>query len=140
MTSNLHYLFDRLDFWLEEVVGEVRISFLFRSWSFFISIQFSRIHTPSAPPSHIFFTRTLGTLPRRVTFTVDPDTLAECQAQNQPAPELPSPFLLAIRSASSRAAHLAGAVEQLNQILRDLEDIQVLAEDGRLSHFIALGV
>ncbi|KAK7048118.1 hypothetical protein R3P38DRAFT_3307066 [Favolaschia claudopus] len=68
--------------------------------------------------------------PRRVTFAVDPDVAAACKAQGKDAPRLPSPALLAVRAACSRVAHMAGAVEQADQIVRELEDISVLAEDG----------
>jgi hypothetical protein len=65
-----------------------------------------------------------------VTFKVDPEVEAACRVKNKPIPALPSPSLLAIRAAFSRVAHMAGAAEQVDQILRDLEETPVMAEDG----------
>jgi hypothetical protein len=72
----------------------------------------------------------MGSPPQRVTFTVDPDVVAACVANGRPVPALPSPSLFAIRAACSRVAHMAGAAEQADQILRDLEDMSVMAENG----------
>lgn len=74
--------------------------------------------------------------PARVTFRVDPDVVAACAANNTELPALPSPSLLAIRAACSRVAHMSGAAEQIDQILRDLEDTPVLAEDGGSAHLL----
>ncbi|KAJ7775824.1 hypothetical protein B0H14DRAFT_333874 [Mycena olivaceomarginata] len=76
------------------------------------------------------FFNVMGSPPQRVTFTVDPDVVAACVANGRPVPALPSPSLLAIRAACSRVAHMAGAAEQADQILRDLEDMSVMAENG----------
>jgi hypothetical protein len=61
-----------------------------------------------------------------VTFKVDPEVEAPCRVKNKPVPALPSPSLLAIRVAFSRVAHMAGAAEQADQILRDLEETPVI--------------
>ncbi|KAJ7834816.1 hypothetical protein B0H14DRAFT_2797962 [Mycena olivaceomarginata] len=111
MAANLHYFFDHLKFWLEEVIGEP-----------------NTYDVCAAKPS--FFTRTVGPPHRRVTFKVDPDVEAACRANNKPVPALPSPTLLAIRAACSRVAHMSGAAEQIDQVLRDLEDTRIMAEDG----------
>ncbi|KAJ7825913.1 hypothetical protein B0H14DRAFT_3725706 [Mycena olivaceomarginata] len=108
MRSDLHYVFDHLEFWLEEVIGEA-----------------SKLPSMGLPP------------PARVTFRVDPDVVAACAANNTELPALPSPSLLAIRAACSRVAHMSGAAEQIDQILRDLEDTPVLAEDGGSAHLLA---
>jgi hypothetical protein len=120
-----------LEFWLEEVIGEARnFNFLI------ISIT---VHTyPHQPNTYnvcaadpTFFTGVTSSPRRRVTFKVDPDVEAACRAKNKPIPALPSPSLLTIRAACSRVAHMAGATEQFDQILRDLEETPVMAEDGR---------
>ncbi|KAJ7775843.1 hypothetical protein B0H14DRAFT_2964326 [Mycena olivaceomarginata] len=82
----------------------------------------------AAKPS--FFTRTVELPHRRVTFKVDPDVEAACRANNKPVPTLPSPTLLAIRAACSSVAHMAGTAEQIDQVLCDLEDTRIMAEDG----------
>ncbi|KAJ6612984.1 hypothetical protein B0H10DRAFT_2165419 [Mycena sp. CBHHK59/15] len=110
MAENLHRLFDRMEFWFEAVIGE------------------SNTYKICAADPDFF--NVLGSPPQRVTFTVDPDVVAACEANGRPVPALPSPSLLAIRAACSRVAHMAGAAEQADQILRDLEDTSVMAEDG----------
>ncbi|CAK5282377.1 unnamed protein product [Mycena citricolor] len=75
-------------------------------------------------------------LPSCVTFRIDPDVVASCKRNQTNPPALPSPSLLAIRAACSRVAHLSGAAEQVDQILRDLEDRPVMAEDGGSAHLL----
>ncbi|KAJ7221793.1 hypothetical protein B0H12DRAFT_1151687 [Mycena haematopus] len=111
MAGHLHYLFDHLKFWLEEVPGMA-----------------NTYDVCARDPK--FFNRVMGAPRRRVTFAVDPDVEAACKAKNKPVPALPSPSLLSIRAACSRVAHMAGAAEQVDQILRDLEQTPVMAEDG----------
>jgi len=111
MAGHLHYLFDHLKFWFEEIPGMPNTYNVCA-------------HNP------MFFVRVMGAPRRQVTFTVDPDVEAACKANGKPVPALPSPALLAIRAACSRVAHMAGAAEQVDQILRDLEQTPVMAEDG----------
>lgn len=68
--------------------------------------------------------------PRRIKFEVDPEVVAACNARGIAVPELPSQRLLAMRAACSRVAHMSGAAEQIDQILRDLEETWVMANDG----------
>jgi hypothetical protein len=133
MRIDLHQLFDRLIFWLEEEFGEVSwFSFGLVFVSFFThlhiyalqentyticSVNNSVRELPSPPPE-------------RVTFKVDPKLEAECLAATTQPPSLPSPSLLAVRAACCRVAHLSGAAEQIDQILCDLEEVSELAEDG----------
>jgi len=57
---------------------------------------------------------------RTVTFTTpDPVKLP-----------VPSPWYLDLHAACCRVAHLSGAGECIDKILRDMEDIQVLSQDG----------
>ena len=57
-------------------------------------------------------------------------------------PELPltDPVYLKIHAASCRVAHLSGAGEYINKILEDLEDIQVLSEDGSSAHLLSFAL
>ncbi|KAJ7364853.1 hypothetical protein DFH08DRAFT_840151 [Mycena albidolilacea] len=110
MRSDLHHLFDHLTFWLEEVIGEKN--------TYKVCSVRDKVRTLPSPP------------PERVTFKVDPKLEAECWAAGKEPPALPSPALLAIRAACSRVVHMSGAAEQIDQILRDLEDISVMADDG----------
>ena len=68
-------------------------------------------------------------IPSRITFSVEPSAAAAAMAMNKTL-TLPDPALIAIRAACVRVANISGATEQANQILRDLEDITVLADDG----------
>ncbi|KAJ6556459.1 hypothetical protein B0H19DRAFT_1152648 [Mycena capillaripes] len=117
MRSDLHYLFDHLEFWLEEVIGEEN--------TYNVVSNKNKVFKMGLP------------LPARVTFRVDPDMVVACTASNTDLPALPSPSLLAIRAACSRVAHMSGAAEQIDQILRDLEDTPVMAEDGGSAHLLA---
>ncbi|KAJ7257588.1 hypothetical protein B0H12DRAFT_471613 [Mycena haematopus] len=118
MRSDLQHLFDHLDFWLEEVIGEENTYEI-------VSVK-NKVFKLGLP------------LPARVTFRVDPDMVAACTARNTDLPALPSPSLLAVRAACSRVAHMSGAAEQADQILRDLEDTPVMAEDGSSAHLLEL--
>jgi hypothetical protein len=43
---------------------------------------------------------------------------------------LPSPEYLNIHAACARVAHLSGAGEHIDKVLRELEDTKVLSQDG----------
>lgn len=49
---------------------------------------------------------------------------------SDPALPLPSRDYLAIHAACARIAHMSGAAEYIQKVLRDVEEIKVLAEDG----------
>ncbi|KAH7919144.1 hypothetical protein BV22DRAFT_1051260 [Leucogyrophana mollusca] len=68
--------------------------------------------------------------PRRVTFQVDPNVVAECEKEGISPPDLPDRTLIAIRSACTRVAHLSGSAEQMDQVQQDMEATMVLANDG----------
>ena len=50
---------------------------------------------------------------------------------------LPDPVLIAVRAACARVANLSGAAEQADRILRDMEDITVLADDGSMAELLS---
>jgi len=91
----------------------------------FDKLQLWLEHVASGPPN----TYRLCSLPsfrvdprwkRTVTFTTpDPVKLP-----------VPSPWYLDLHAACCRVAHLSGAGECIDKILRDMEDIQVLSQDG----------
>ena len=65
-------------------------------------------------------------LPEFVTFSSsDPEKLP-----------LPKPAYLHIHAMCAKVAHLSGASEYIERVLRDLEEICVLAEDGASSHLL----
>ncbi|KAJ7195047.1 hypothetical protein GGX14DRAFT_537304 [Mycena pura] len=71
--------------------------------------------------------------PQNIVFQMGlppPRASPACTANNTELPALPSPSLLAIRAACSRS-------EQIDQILRDLGDTPVMAEDGGSAHLLA---
>ncbi|KAG5722831.1 hypothetical protein E4T56_gene3973, partial [Termitomyces sp. T112] len=51
--------------------------------------------------------------------------------------KLPDPVLIAIRAACARVANLSGAAEQIDRILRDKEDMPVLANDGSMAELLS---
>ena len=74
--------------------------------------------------------------PSRVTFRVEPSAAAAAAAVNKTL-ALPDPVLIAIRAACARVANLSGAAQQADRILRDLEDITVLADDGSMAELLS---
>ncbi|KAI6016144.1 hypothetical protein BKA83DRAFT_4060420, partial [Pisolithus microcarpus] len=48
----------------------------------------------------------------------------------------PNPIYLAIHAACAKVAHLSGAAEHIENVLRRLENTRVLAEDGRSSELL----
>ncbi|EDR00729.1 uncharacterized protein LACBIDRAFT_295751 [Laccaria bicolor S238N-H82] len=119
MRAEIHSLFDQLQFWLEEVIGE------------------ENTYKIVAIDNQLFWA--LAGLQQKlecVTFRIDPDVVTACKAKNINPPSLPSPALLAIRAACSRVAHMSGAAEHIDQIIRDLEDTPVMAEDGGSAHLL----
>jgi len=111
MAETLHGLFDRLEFWFEEIPGAPN--------SYNVRASNPDYFFASSPPPR-----------RRVKFEVAPEVVAACHVKGIPVPELPSRQLLAVRAACSRVAHKSGAAEQIDQIFRDLEETQVMANDG----------
>ncbi|KAJ6611586.1 hypothetical protein B0H10DRAFT_1882583 [Mycena sp. CBHHK59/15] len=115
MDAELHNTWDDLAFWFEEVDGQPNTyNVVAARTSFWTMVQRPR---------------------QRVTFTVDPNFAAECVAQ-EVTPELPSRGLLAIRAAVSRVAHMSGAAEQYEIIMRDRETSTVMAHDGGSAEFL----
>ncbi|KAJ7939376.1 hypothetical protein B0H13DRAFT_1941134 [Mycena leptocephala] len=115
MDAELHNKWDDLAFWFEEVEGQPNTyNVVAARPSFWTMVQRPRQH---------------------VTFTVDPDFAAECVTQ-EVTPELPSRGLLAIRAAVSRVAHMSGAAEQYEIIMRDRETSTVMAHDGGSAEFL----
>ncbi|KAJ7761707.1 hypothetical protein B0H16DRAFT_1809794 [Mycena metata] len=110
MRMDLRHLFDQLDFWFEEVVGEENTYTI-------VSPDDLAFQQPSPPP-------------KRVTFRVDPAVVAACDSAGTKPPKLPSPALLAIRAACSRVAHVSGAAKQFDQIRWEVEESDVMKEDG----------
>ncbi|CAK5281688.1 unnamed protein product, partial [Mycena citricolor] len=133
MRSDLHNLFDRLDFWLEEVAGEA-------SDNQSISIQMTDVSASGRHLQYCFYQRQgIENGPTSSLVRHLPDRSrrgSKLQEESNQSPALPSPSLLAIRAACSRVAHLSGAAEQVDQILRDLEDRPVMAEDGGSAHLL----
>jgi hypothetical protein len=49
---------------------------------------------------------------------------------------LPSPDYLHIHATCAKVANLSGAGDYIDKVLRDLEDIQVLSEDGAFAELL----
>ncbi|KAF8206225.1 hypothetical protein K438DRAFT_2088522 [Mycena galopus ATCC 62051] len=116
MDTELHHEWDELGFWFEEVEGQPNTYDVVAA----DPILWTMVQRPR----------------RRVTFTVNPNFAAECLAQKKATPELPSRALLAIRAAVSRVAHMSGAAEQYEIIMRDRETSTVMAYDGGSAEFL----
>ncbi|KAG6846607.1 hypothetical protein H0H93_012855, partial [Arthromyces matolae] len=76
---------------------------------------------------------------QRVTFTIEPSAAAAAASRGKTL-RLPDPVLLAIRAACSRVANMSGANEHIDQILRDLEEITTLADDGSMADLLSLRI
>ncbi|KAJ6597188.1 hypothetical protein DFH09DRAFT_904366 [Mycena vulgaris] len=112
LSAGLHYFYDHLEFWLEEIPGQPNTYKICASSDAFFGVR-------GVPPPQ-----------QHIKFQVAPEVVAACEAKDITVPALPSRSLLAIRAACSRVAHMSGAAEQIDQILRDLEDTAVMASDG----------
>ena len=65
-----------------------------------------------------------------IQFTIHDVDMPEFQ---RPAPAylpLPNPRYLEIHAACCRVAHMSGAAEYFDRMIRDVEETRVLAEDG----------
>ncbi|KAJ7199427.1 hypothetical protein GGX14DRAFT_661963 [Mycena pura] len=102
--TDLHLLFDRLEIWLEEVIGEPN--------TYTVCSVDDRVSMTARPP------------PRRLTFRVDPDLEAACVAKGTPLLRCRR----RIRAACSRVAHMSGAAEQVDRLVRDLEETPAMGE------------
>ncbi|KNZ81723.1 hypothetical protein J132_10926 [Termitomyces sp. J132] len=116
MAGELHTCFDHFELWLEPVHNEDNTYDI--RWSPGVSCLLIRSH-----------------LPDRVTFRVEPGTAAAAAAKGKQL-KLPDPVLIAIRAACTRVANLSGAAEQIG-ILRDREEMPVLANDGSMAELLS---
>jgi len=114
MAINLHSAFDCFNLWLEPVLGQENTYDV-------CGKLLGRYPVPT---------------PSRVTFSVEPSAAAAAEAMNKIL-MLPDPVLIAIRAACARVANLSGAAQQADRILRDLEDITVLADDGSMAELLS---
>ncbi|KAG6812968.1 hypothetical protein H0H92_015087 [Tricholoma furcatifolium] len=73
---------------------------------------------------------------RVVTFTVHPSAAAAAKSKGKNF-DLPDRTMLALRAACCRVAHMSGAAEHINLILRDVEDITFLADDGSMADLLS---
>ncbi|KAG6823534.1 hypothetical protein H0H87_000877, partial [Tephrocybe sp. NHM501043] len=72
---------------------------------------------------------------KRITFTIDASAAAHAEAMGVTIP-LPNRTMLAVHAACSRIAHMSGAAEHIDLILRELKDITVLADDGSVADLL----
>ncbi|KII89565.1 hypothetical protein PLICRDRAFT_610883 [Plicaturopsis crispa FD-325 SS-3] len=124
LSTYLHAEFDEFEIWLEEVPGQ------------------PHTYDLCAPPRSLVFNLIeLQGGARRVTFAVSQEVIDAVSQDvvdaGEPTPPLPDPRLLAIRAVCARVAHASGAVEQMRQLLRDVEDSTVLASDGSTAEISA---
>ena len=131
--SPLRILFDRLDLWLEAVPGEVcafSAAYLGRSYIC------KQANTYQVRMRVIEVLRALR-LPSRVTFAVHEQELPKYKHPGTAKLPLPDPRYLEIHAACCRVAYMSGATEHLNQVMRDMEDTTILAEDGGSAEVLA---
>ncbi|KAG6825269.1 hypothetical protein H0H87_009892, partial [Tephrocybe sp. NHM501043] len=73
---------------------------------------------------------------KRITFSVDSSVAAGAGEQGITV-DLPDLTMLALRATFSRVARMSGAAEHIDLILRDPEDITVLADDGSMAGLLS---
>ncbi|KAI6155635.1 hypothetical protein BKA82DRAFT_991374 [Pisolithus tinctorius] len=101
---------------LENVMTmEPRIHALFDT----LKVWFAETEEPNTYRLEATQTYLLNKRPKYVTFTTADPKLPP-----------PSPKYLAIHAACARVAHFSGAAEYIEKVFRDMEDIDVLAQDG----------
>ncbi len=127
MSYTLHTAFDTFTWWLEEVKNEA--SPLLVTGMTFTNLLVQPNTYDVCARAETFF-HLLHKPPRRVVLKVDPAAVEYCLANGHPVPELPDSRLIAIRAACARVAHLSGAAEHIEEIIRDRETTTVLANDG----------
>jgi hypothetical protein len=71
------------------------------------------------------------------TYLTGCKTLVKFSTEDSKNLPLPSPEYLKIHGACARIAHLSGAGEYIDQILRELEDTKFLSEDGASAELLA---
>ncbi|KAH7876598.1 uncharacterized protein C8R40DRAFT_1042116 [Lentinula edodes] len=108
LVQPIHDSFDRLELWFEATV-----SILLYALTVFSSF-------------HEYFIKTTDETNRLLSELNGPITLTS----SDPNVPLPDPKLLAFHAAACRVAYLSGATEYMEEILRDFERLNVLAEDG----------
>lgn len=59
---------------------------------------------------------------------------------HEPRFPLPDPSYLRLHAACAQVAHLSGAGECIDQVLRDLEDTKVLARDGTSAEVLSVAL
>ncbi|KZT06607.1 uncharacterized protein LAESUDRAFT_725698 [Laetiporus sulphureus 93-53] len=107
LTTDIHDMMDCLELWFEEVKDKENC--------YRIQIR--------GPDPQLFMKG--GDIPSQVQFVAH---------HNLP---LPSPKYLRIHAACCRVAHLSGAAEYLDRVLRDMEELPVLAENGASADVLA---
>ncbi|KAG6826820.1 hypothetical protein H0H92_014290 [Tricholoma furcatifolium] len=122
MSMEFHEAFDTFDLWLEPVDNTLHT----------YDICINRNGGFATPLKS-----------KRITFSVDKSAAAAAEKVGKTL-QLPDRTLLALRAACSRVANMSGAAEHIDHILRDLEEIPFLADDGSmadlLSHRISTAV
>jgi hypothetical protein len=109
---NAHLFFDELEIYFESTVIDL-LDDIYKS-----SLLFQDV--PHNYRIRGFQDSVLRHLPTHVTLS-----------STNPALPLPNPKYLALHAACAKVAHLSGAGEHLDAILREMETTNVLSQDGR---------
>ncbi|KAI0760564.1 hypothetical protein C8Q74DRAFT_239368 [Fomes fomentarius] len=129
LSVTIHSLFDNLYLWLEEVKGKENT---YRT----------------CLPDRMDVMRNGLSVPPEVHFISHNIDLLHGSSQGPAASDqhessrlaLPNPRYLRLHAACCRVAHLSGAAEYLNEIYRELDEIQVLAADGSSAEVLSVAL
>lgn len=126
LDTNIHIFFDQLKLWLKKIPDvSGRVYILQRPRLTPAHSQGSNSsYTVEAPSSSRFLLRIL------------PGTQVDFTTSDPVKRPLPDPRYLKLHTACARVAHLSGAAEYIDQILREEEVTKVLAFDGGSSELL----
>jgi len=86
--------------------------------------------TPNTYDVKAVYPEILTGIPDRVTFST-PDPVKY---------PLPDPAALSLHAACARVTRLSGTAKYIDTVLRDMEDVSVLASDGSSAHVLELSL
>ena len=136
---DVHDMMDNLDLWLEPVPHEVCSCGHSgsRPYAHFCAQDENTYYVRTYPPEAL---RHITSLNQRVRFAVRDIDLPGFARPLEEYLSLPDRRYLEIHAACCKVAHMSGAADYLDKVVRDMEMIGVLAEDGGSADVLAQAI